>query len=171
MNSAIFFVIVLYVGLPTVALAPLLIYNLMDGTASMLIFWLIVAALYLTVFALTVLSGALCIIKTQKTDGKQSLKIWRTQKLAAVPIYVINFLFFCLFGLMMFPGTVITGFVSAFMCFLSVVLSGVTGIINIKRNSLAQTDIGKIHYALQFIPVLDVISTFVLLIKSKVKTE
>lgn len=172
MSSAVFFIIVLYFGLPAVAVSPILIYNFISSAVdSLLIFWLIIAALYLTVFALTVLSGSMCIIETQKTYGKQGLKIWRTQKLAAIPIYVLNFLFFCLFGVMMFPGTVITGLVSGCLCFLSVVLSGVTGIINIKRNISAKTDIGKIHYALQLIPVLDVISTLVLMIKSKVKTE
>lgn len=172
MSSAVFFIIVLYFGLPAVAVSPILIYNFISSAVdSLLLFWLIIATLYLAVFALTVLSGLICIIKTQKSDSRHGLKIWRVQKLAAIPIYVLNFLFFCLFGVMMFPGTVITGLVSGCLCFLSVVLSGVTGIINIKRNNPAKTEIGKIHYVLQLIPVLDVISTLVLIIKLKNKTE
>lgn len=160
MKLAILFIISLYIGIPSIALMPILIGNLVE---SAVLCWVILSAVFLAVTGFMFASGILSVIKAVNSDTKSAVRMWRTIKLAAVPIYVLNFIFFALFGVMMFPTTVIMGFASGFFCCSGIVLSGITGITAIKK---AESDnISKIHYALQLIPVLDVISTLIIAAK------
>lgn len=162
MKLAILFVISLYVGIPSVALMPVLVGGNIESLALV---WIIITAVFLAVTGFMFASGIACVIKTSNSDTRTAVRIWRIMKLASVPIYVINFLFFLLFGVMMFPGTVIIGFASGFFCCSGIVLSGIAGIIAIKEKTSDGVKIGKIHYGLQIIPVFDVVSTLILIRK------
>ena len=163
MKLAILFVISLYVGLPSVVFLPMLTGN---SIGSLVLCWLLWILIFLAAAVFVYLTGILCSVKAVRSDSETAAKMWKTMKLAAVPIYVLNFLFFISFGVMMLPGTVILGFVSGFICCSSIVLSGIAGITAIrKKASDGEKGINKIHYGLQVIPVLDVISTLILIRK------
>lgn len=162
MKRAVLFVVSLYIGLPAVILPPMFLADKID---SFILFWMIMVLIFLAAAAFVYLTGIMCAAEASGGDSKNAAKMWQTMKLASVPIYVLNFLFFALFGIMMFPGTVITGFVSGFLCCSGVVLSGITGVTAIRKISAEGKIINSVHYVLQFIPVLDVVSTLLLIIK------
>lgn len=162
MKLAILFVISLYIGIPSVALMPVLVGNHIESTVLV---WIILSVLFLAVTVFMFASGIACIIKAMNSDTESAARMWRTMKLSAIPIYVLNFLFFALFGVMMFPATVVMGFASGFFCCSSIVLSGITGITVIKKKLSDGVNINKTHCILQVIPVPDIISTLILIRK------
>lgn len=162
MKLAILFVISLYIGLPSIVLLPILIGN---SVLSIALVWLCLILIFLAAAAFIYISGILSCVKVANSDVKSAVKMWRIMKLATVPIYVANFLFITTFGMVMFPATVIIGFASAFLCCSAIVLSGITGTAAIRKSASENENISMIHYVLQFIPVLDVTDTLILLRK------
>ncbi len=168
MNSAVFFVISLYIGIPAITLLPMMLHDLISSISdSALLYLLAMVVLFSAVFWLIVVSGLQCIRKAKSFNTHQSVKIWKIMKLAPVPVYVVNYLYFMTFGIMIFPASVPLGFASWVFCLLSVLLSGAAGIICFGKIGSVQVKISKIHYALQLLPVLDVISTLILIARRK----
>lgn len=135
-----------------------------DGPASLLIFYIGVLLL-LQLLGWVSVGGSILAYRRWQTD--RLLRAWRLLKLASIPFYLLNFgwsvlvwwaltaasrgLFFLLIPIPM--G--ITWFM--------IIQSGVTGWLAIRALREEGDDVFILHSAAQFLPVLDAVSTLLLL--------
>lgn len=165
MTSAIIFVITTYLVIPFSAVFPLLIKNLFS-IDSVVIFWVVSVLLLITAFSVLILTGIICAVKSAKQSDIIE-KIHIIVKLAPVPIFIINFVFLTFFFPVLFPSIVFIVPVNGFMCCTAIVLSGLTGVQAFHKAEKEGIIIKKFLIIFQFIPVLDVISTIILIVKQK----
>ena len=97
---------------------------------------------------------------------------WRALKLGAIPFYILNFLWSVLVW-----GALVTASRGTFillvpipicLTWLMVVQSGVTGWLYIRCLRESGEDAAILHSVCQFIPVLDVLSTLLLLRRRRI---
>ena len=145
---------------------------------------------YLFMIAVVVIIGWIMVIMAALANKKQKYdelkKAWKLLKLGSIPFYIVNFFysFFVWFVLVaasrgifiifvpipiMLTCTFIfqSGCVSAF--YINILRHNM--MMNMPASPYLYQNISGIHYLLQFIPVLDVISTFLILDKCKAYDE
>ena len=139
-------------------------------------FYFIVALLsFIAVQIVGCLSAAAAVKMHMKSEYETLEKSWTLLKLKTIPFYILNFIYglaytVTLIGasrgmvvLFIFPLLIPIWYTCAF-----IVQSGFFGAANVAMLRKKYGDnISLIHYVLQFVPVLDVIST--ILLKSKCK--
>ena len=120
----------------------------------------ITSALGVLFFIAVQVIGWMCAVLAVKmfmqSQTEQLSKAWVLLKIKTVPFYILNFAVFIIIIMIIYTCTFI-------------VQSGFFGAANIilLRRKYGKEQISAIHYLLQFISVLDVISTIILLRKTK----
>lgn len=103
----------------------------------------------------------------RRNDMTRLLSAWRTLKLGAIPFHILNFLWSVLAwgALVAASRGVFLLLVPIPVCltWLMIIQSGVTGWLYIRCLREAGEDAAILHSVCQFIPVLDVLSTLLLL--------
>lgn len=178
MRSAKLFVLGLYVHLALSVVTPIGILYLgwgegwNDANARLAVFYLVMV---FAVQALGWVSAAMAALAYRKGRTERLLAAWRTLKFGTVPFYALNFLWSVLVWgaftaasrgvfLLLVP-------IPVFITCLSVVQSGVTGWLSIRSLREEGRELSVVHSVLQFLPVLDVLDTLVLLRYGKPSTE
>ena len=134
------------------------------GNASLLALYL------LEVLMLQVLgwvSAGAAIRPYRRNALDRLLSGWRTLKLWSVPFYILNFLWsFLVWGAITAASRgvlLILTPIPVCVTWLMVMQSGVTGWLAIRNLRETGTDVSVLHSVCQFLPVLDVLSTLLLL--------
>ena len=165
MAGAIIFVITIYLTISITAVFPVLIKNFF--TIDSIVIFIIICILLLTAaFSGLILTGIRCAIKSAKRDDIIE-KAHIFVKLAPVPLFVINFIFLALFFPTLFPAIVFIIPVNGLMCCTAIAMSGLTGFRAFRKAEKEGVIAKKYLLIFQFIPVLDVISTIILINKQK----
>ena len=103
----------------------------------------------------------------RRNDVARLLSGWRTLKLGSIPFYILNFLWSVLAW-----GAIVAASRGIFLLlvpipvaitWLMVLQSGFTGWLAIRNLRETGTDVSVLHSVCQFLPVLDVLSTLLLL--------
>ncbi len=117
-------------------------------------------------------SAGASILAYRRNDTARLLSGWRALKLGAIPFYILNFLWSVLVW-----GALVTASRGTFillvpipicLTWLMVVQSGVTGWLYIRCLRESGEDAAILHSVCQFIPVLDVLSTLLLLRRRRI---
>ncbi len=174
MRSAKLFLLGLYVHLALSVAAPIGILYLgwgvgwNDANARLAVFYLVMIVVVQT---LGWVSAAMAALAYRRGRTERLLSAWRTLKLGTVPFYVLNFLWSVLVW-----GAVTAASRGVFLLLapvpvvitcLPVVQSGVTGWLSIRSLREEGRELSVVHSVCQFVPVLDVIDTLVLLRRAK----
>lgn len=103
----------------------------------------------------------------RRNDMTRLLSGWRTLKLGAIPFHILNFLWSVLaWGALVAASRgifILLVPIPICLTWLMIVQSGVTGWLYIRCLREAGEDVAILHSVCQFIPVLDVLSTLLLL--------
>ena len=177
-KSAKIFLIGMYIHLLLSIAVPVSVVFAIDGALnnielmSLIIFFMAEVAAVHTIGWIAAVS-ALVAYKQGKTE--QLRKGWKLLKLGSIPFYILNFIYSFLAWVALIGGT--RGFMILFVpvpiavtC-LMIAQSGCVGACYIKYLRGQPENNGRphwIHYAMQFISVLDIISTFIILKSKKI---
>ena len=171
MKTAKLFLAGMYVHLLASVAAPIGIVCLGWGGAgwnrsngTLLLAYLLVIGL---VQLLGWVSAGAAVLAYRRNDMARLRSAWRTLKLGAVPFYILNFLWSVLAwgaltaasrGVFLLLVPIPIG-----LTWLMIVQSGVTGWLAIRCLRESGEDAAILHSVCQFLPVLDVLSTLLLL--------
>lgn len=168
------FFVMLYVQL----VAPLLSLLFVDFVGEKSQFLAVVSEIFtLVFFAFVQFLGVACAIwaiKMYLNSEKEDLsKAWILLKIKTIPFYLINFVICFVVGISLTVATagllVIINIIMIWYTCAFIVQSGFFGAANVAFLRKEYGDrISAIHYVLQFVPVIDVVST--LIVRKKVKT-
>lgn len=167
MKLARAYLIFLYLTLIGSIVFPMIVTPLLSDTATGALSTfkiVLIASVYIILWIITVILEIISIIKGLR-DKSKIIKLWKRLKLGAIPFYVINFIIIITFSTAFFPISIISDVLNCIMCIVMIIISGIAGVASVKNSGFKS----KAHYILQFIPVLDVIST--LIINKKLKKE
>nr|WP_325211396.1 DUF6652 family protein [uncultured Oscillibacter sp.] len=175
MKTAKLFLAGIYVHLAFSVAAPIGILYLGWGGAgwnrsngSLLLAYLLVIGL---VQLLGWISAGAAVSAYRRNDMARLLSAWRTLKLGAVPFHILNFLWSVLAW-----GSIVAASRGVFillvpipigLTWLMIIQSGVTGWLYIRCLRESGEDAAILHSVCQFLPVLDVLSTLLLLRRGK----
>ena len=132
--------------------------------------WLLI--LYLLMIGVVLLIGwfsvGMAVIAYRKSETEKLQKSWRMLKYASIPFYVLNFLYsFCVWFLLVGASRGILILLAPIPILITCTMvfqSGCLGWCYIRYSNKkvrGECKISGIHYCLQVIPVLDVMSTFI----------
>lgn len=140
-----------------------------------IIFFIVLTISFVAVQIVGCLSAAAAVKMHMKSESEALEKSWTLLKLKTIPFYILNFIYGLVYTvtligasrgmvvLLIFPLLIPIWYTCAF-----IVQSGFFGAANVAMLRKKYGDnISLIHYVLQFVPVLDVLSTIIL--KSKCK--
>lgn len=167
------FFVMLYIQL-IIPMLPIVLDDILDEKYH---FITVTSEVVMLIFFATVqvfgcISAVLAIKMFFYSEENNLSKAWTLLKIKTVPFYIINFAICFPIGLMLTVATagllIIVGIVMIWHTCAFIVQSGFFGAANILTMRKKFGDnISVIHYVLQFLPVLDVISTIVLKNKCK----
>lgn len=171
MKTAKLFLAGMYVHLVLSVIAPIGVLYLGWGGAGwnrsngfLLLFYLCAIGL---VQLLGWVSAGAAVSAYRRNDMARLLSAWRTLKLGAIPFHILNF-----FWSVLAWGAIVAASRGVFLLlvpipvcltWLMVVQSGVTGWLYIRCLRESGEDAAILHSVCQFLPVLDVLSTLLLL--------
>lgn len=176
MTTAKLFLAGMYVHLVASVIAPIGILYLGWGSgwnstnAGLLIAYLAVVGL---VQLLGWVSAGAAVSAYRRDAVQRLLSGWRTLKLGAIPFYILNFLWSSFVW-----GSIVAASRGAFLLlvpipicvtWLMIVQSGITGWLAIRDLREKGEDIAILHSICQFLPLLDVLSTLLLLRRTGVE--
>lgn len=129
---------------------------------------------YLAVILAVQIAGWICVVLAaaayRQKKGDELRKGWKLLKLSSIPFYILNFAYSCLAWMALIGGSrgimVIFLPIPIFITCLMVFQSGCVGICYVMYLRGQPENGGKpsrIHYLLQLVSVLDIVSTVVLL--------
>ena len=167
------FFVMLYVQLA----APLLSLIFIDLVDDKWHFLSVASEIFTLIFftfvqALGVACAILAVKMYLNSEKEELSRAWTLLKIKTIPFYVINFVICSFIGLMLTVATagllVIINVIMIWYTCAFIVQSGFYGAANVAMLRKEHgDDISAIHYVLQFVPVLDVISTIMLKKKAK----
>ena len=136
-----------------------------NGTnAGLLLFYIAVLGL---VLLLGWVSAGAAVSAYRRDDLRRLLSGWRTLKLGAIPFYILNSLWssFVWGSIVAASRGIFIILVPIPICvtWLTIVQSGITGWLAIRTLRERGEDVAVLHSVCQFLPVLDVLSTLLLL--------
>lgn len=178
MKTAKLFLCGMYVHLFLSILVPVMLLRSGRWTDPMVIlflFYLFVIILVLVLGVITVLAAIRLYIAGKLERIKEG---WRLLKLASIPFYFLNFIWSILVWFLLTAGSRgILGILIPIPILITCTMiaeSGCLGILYIKglrKNSEKSCRPNGIHYVLQLISVLDIVSTLIILRKNELCHE
>ena len=174
------FFVMLYIQLALqYGILPALGYGTDEATGEMkiwaIIFFIVLTISFIAVQVVGCLSAATAVKMYIKSEYDPLKKSWLLLKLKTIPFYIFNFIYGLAYTVVLIGasrGLVVMAVIPIlfpiwYTCAF-IVQSGFFGAANVAVLRKRHGDsISLIHYVLQFIPVLDVISTIILLKKIK----
>lgn len=176
MKSAKLFLWGMYFHLILSMLVPFGMLYLLNRERETLASWLFL--LYLAMIAMLHILGWICVAMAVVTyRQKQTAKLrhgWKLLKLWPIPFYVLNFLYSCFIWFILVGASrgilIFWVPIPIFITYVLIFQSGCVGICNIMYLRKQPENFGKpggIHYVLQLVPILDVVSTVMIMRKYK----
>lgn len=175
------FFVMLYIQLALqYGILPALGYGTDEATGEMkiwaIIFFIVLTISFIAVQVVGCLSAATAVKMYIKSEYDPLKKSWLLLKLKTIPFYIFNFIYGLAYTVVLIGASrglvvmaVIPILLPIWYTCAFIVQSGFFGAANIilLRRKYGKEQISAIHYLLQFISVLDVISTIILLKKTK----
>ncbi len=169
MKAAKVFLILQYICLAGMTAVPLLISSVISQEVKSSVPSL-AKVLLLTLIAVLLIAALIIEISASRSAARQikkgnketALRIWRQLKLISIPFYAACFLIYIISAPLCFPLSLITVPLSFLFCWVMIIISGISGIKIIKSLKAGNVKISPVHFALQVLPVADVISTVIL---------
>lgn len=158
---------------------PILGYGTDEETGKMkiwaIVFFAVLAISFVAVQIVGCLSAAAAVKMYTQSEYNPLKRSWLLLKLKTIPFYILNFIFGLVYIIFLIGASrglavlaVIPILVPIWYTCAFIVQSGFFGAANVAVLRKKHGDsISLIHYVLQFIPILDVISTVFLLRKSR----
>lgn len=159
---------------------PILGYGTDEETGKMkiwaIVFFAVLAISFVAVQIVGCLSAAAAVKMYTQSEYEPLKKSWLLLKIKTIPFYILNFIFGLVYIIFLIGASrglavlaVIPILVPIWYTCAFIVQSGFFGAANIilLRRKYGKEQISAIHYFLQFISVLDVISTIILFKKIK----
>lgn len=172
------FFVMLYIQLALqFCIFPALIFGTNEATGETkiwaIIFFVVLAISFIAVQIVGCLSAAAAVKMYIKSEYDPLKKSWLLLKLKTIPFYILNFIYGVIYVIVLIGASrglvvmaVIPILLPIWYTCAFIVQSGFFGAANVAMLRKKYGDnISLIHYVLQFIPVLDVLSTVIL--KSK----
>lgn len=174
------FFVMLYIQLALqYGIIPALGYGTNEATGEMkiwaIIFFVVLAISFIAVQVVGCLSAASAVKMYIRSEYDPLKKSWSLLKLKTIPFYIFNFIYGLIYTIVLIGASrglaviaVIPILLPIWYTCAFIVQSGFFGAANVAVLRKKYCDsISLIHYVLQFIPVLDVLSTIILLRKTK----
>ncbi len=175
MKTAKAFLTLMYVHLVCSILVPIFMIVSVNKNEGWNIFAFLLFIFFFFEMALLHITGFISIGMSMSSYKKQNTDILRKSlkilKLYSIPFYIFNFIYssFAWFVLVGASRGIMIIFVPIpiFITYLLIIQSGCVGVFCFKILSKNKIDFNGIHYLLQLIPLLDVISSIIIIRKTK----
>ncbi len=174
------FFVMLYIQLALqYGIIPALGYGTDEATGEtkiwVILFFIVLTISFVAVQVVGCLSAATAVKMYIKSECDSLKKSWLLLKLKTIPFYIFNFIYGVIYVIVLIGASrglaviaVIPILLPIWYTCAFIVQSGFFGAANVATLRKKHGDgISLIHYILQFIPILDVISTIILLRKTK----
>ena len=157
------FILSEYLLIPALTFSPIISHEILSWLHldSSLLGWAVMILIPLLLTGLTFAFAVTLLLKTLKGTAIIR-KRWLVLKFAPIPLFVANFVLFPIYAAILFPASVFIVPLNCFYCFILIAFTGVFGFIYLRQLKNDSTKTKTAYTVMQFIPVLDVISTVII---------